>query len=241
MTFANSEEQYFVHLTLKSDNQKTGPIPVSVTSSNTCPHTCSFKGSGCYAEYGPLAMHWRKVSAAERGMSWGMFCEAVQDLAPMQLWRHNAAGDLPGDGRRIDRAALDKLVQANVGKRGFTYTHYRPGIGKNSAAVTDANLRGFTVNLSAESLREADLYADLGIAPVVTVLPRDQVENTKTPAGRTVVVCPATVRDNVSCATCQLCYRQRDTIVGFPAHGTGARRIEVHLDRGDRVSEGHNA
>ncbi len=68
----------------------------------------------------------------------------------------------------------------------------------------------------------ADTLADLGIAPVVTVLPDTVQGNAElhTPAGRRIVVCPATYRDDVTCASCQLCQRaNRTTIVGFPAHG----------------------
>lgn len=50
-----------VQLTMKSSNVKTGPIPVSTTGAQSCPNACSLKGSGCYAEGGPLGMHWRKV------------------------------------------------------------------------------------------------------------------------------------------------------------------------------------
>jgi len=48
-----------------------------------------------------------------------------------------------------------------------------------------------------------------------------------TPAGRKVVVCPATIRDDVSCASCQLCQRQRDFIIGFPAHGTSKKKASA--------------
>lgn len=225
-------KEYFAHLTLKSDNAKTGPIPVSVTTRAACPTDCAFRGNGCYAETGPLGLHWNAVSRGDRGMGWEMFCDAVATLPDMQLWRHNAAGDLPGNGKVIDRKALERLTSAQFGKRGFTYTHYRPDNETNYDAIAAANLSGFVVNMSANTLREADELAELGIAPVVTVLPRDQLTNTQTPAGRKVVVCPAVTHDNVSCATCQLCARpHRDVVVGFPAHGSGAKRIELHLQR----------
>lgn len=226
------KNNYYAHLTLKSDNQKTGPIPVSITTRDACPTDCAFRGNGCYAEHGPLAMHWKAVTNGDRGMGWEMFCDAVATLPDGQLWRHNAAGDLPGNGKEIDGAALEMLAAANFGRRGFTYTHYRPLVGNNADAVARVNLRGFTVNLSANTLEEADTFYNMGIAPVVTVLPRDQRENVKTPKGRTVVVCPAVTREDVSCSTCQLCARaHRDTIVGFPAHGTGAKKVELFLER----------
>lgn len=223
------KKNYYAHLTLRSDNAKTGPIPTSITESSTCPTTCAFKGAGCYAENFPLSKHWRHVTEGDRGMGWDMFCDAVSTLPPMQLWRHNVAGDLPGDGRNIDKQALGLLLDANVGKRGFTYSHYRGEANYNVIAM--ANLRGLTVNLSANSVAEADELADLQAGPVVCVLPANTKQNVKTPKGRTVVVCPATVRDDVSCATCGLCARQRDTIVGFPAHGARTKTIELRLQR----------
>jgi hypothetical protein len=55
------------HFTRVSGNAKCGPIPVTTTSADSCPPTCSFKGNGCYAESGPLALHWKAVSSGKRG------------------------------------------------------------------------------------------------------------------------------------------------------------------------------
>jgi hypothetical protein len=215
-----------VHLTLKSANAKTGPIPVSTTSALSCSDTCPFKDNGCYAESGPLALHWRAVTAGERGLTWPEFCDEISRLPDGQLWRHNQAGDLPGLGDTINPAALDMLVQANAGKRGFTYTH-KPATPDNLAMIRAANEAGFTINLSANNLQHADTLADTGAGPVVTVLPINAPAKTTTPAGRPVITCPAQTRDDVSCADCQLCARaDRPTIIGFLAHGTGAKKAE---------------
>jgi hypothetical protein len=181
----------------------------------------------CYAASGPLALHWSAVSAGTRGTSWGQFTQAIAALPDNQLWRHNQAGDLPQVNGTVDAVKLGQLVAANQGKRGFTYSHHRDAA--SLAWIRHANAWGFTVNLSANDLRDADALADTGAGPVVVVLPSTQTENTTTPAGRKVVVCPATQRDDVSCATCQLCQRQRGTIVGFPAHGTRKRVIDIKL------------
>ena len=218
-----------VHLTLKSSNKKVGPIPVSTTERSSC-GACPFKRNGCYADYGPLALHWDKVSKGERGIDWYTFCDAISGLPEESLWRHNQAGDLPHDGGRIDVPKLMALVHANVGRRGFTYTHHDIRIGKNLTWIRFANEYGFTVNLSADNLTEADDMADTGL-PTVTVLPADHMTNTVTPKGRRVVVCPAVTHDNVSCMTCQLCQRaDRAVIVGFPAHGSGkAKATKVFM------------
>ncbi len=215
-----------VHLTLSSANAKTGPIPVSTTTSASCPANCAMKKE-CYAASGPLALHWAAVSAGTRGTSWPEFTDAIAALSDGQLWRHNQAGDLPQANGTIDAVKLGQLVAANAGKRGFTYSHHRDAA--SIAWIRHANAWGFTVNLSANDLADADALADHQAGPVVVVLPSTQTQNTTTPRGRKVVVCPATQRDDVSCATCQLCQRQRAAIVGFPAHGTRKRVIDIKL------------
>lgn len=219
----------FTHLTNPSRNKKTGPIPVSTTAADSCPSVCPFNhvnNGGCYADAGPLALHWRKVTEGKAGESYKRFLDKIAALPKGQLWRHNQAGDLQGKDNRISAKALRDLVQANKGKRGFTYTH-KPMTTANAAIVREANDNGFTINLSGNNLAHADRLASLNAGPVVTVLPVDAKENTTTPQGRKVVVCPATVRDNVSCATCKLCaISDRDFIIGFPAHGAAKRKAE---------------
>lgn len=218
------------HLTKKSANRKTGPIPVSTTSSDSCPQACSFRGNGCYAESGPLAIHWRRVGRA--GMDLDAFCASIRALPDGQLWRHNQAGDLPGNGNRIDSRALAKLVKANRGRRGFTYTHKPVTDSRNHSAVSKANQQGFTVNLSADNLQAADRLKSLGIGPVVTVLPSTQTTNTRTPAGNLVVVCPAVTHD-VPCSECGLCaWADREVIIGFPAHGSSKKRVDALIQIG---------
>jgi len=217
-----------LHITLKSKNAKTGPIPVTTSSATTCPSACPFNsGGGCYAASGPLAMHWRKVTDGQRGDTYNALLAQIKAMDDGQLWRHNQAGDLAGVGDALDISALDALVAANKGKRGFTYTHKPLATAAERDAIARANANGFTINLSGNDLSHADTLADLAIGPVVVVLPSDATQNTVTPAGRKVVVCPATIRDDVSCADCGLCARLRDAIVGFPAHGTSKRKADA--------------
>lgn len=213
------------HITLKSANVKTGPIPVSTTSSDSCPRTCG-QYATCYAKSGPLAMHWKAVSAGQRGMDLEAFAATIAKLPEGSLWRHNQAGDLPGVDAEIDAVALSQIVEANRGKRGFTYTH-KPMTESNMAAVRNANENGFTVNLSADTLADADRLKALNVGPVAVVVPMTVSENFTTPAGNKAVICPATQRDNVSCASCKLCaWTGRQVIIAFPAHGTKAKQVK---------------
>jgi hypothetical protein len=221
------------HMTLKSANAKTGPIPVSTSSAATCPDNCGFKRTangvaGCYADGGPLGMHWRAVTEGKRGTDWNGFLASVRSIESGALWRHNQAGDLPGENDALDVGALASLVRANAGRRGFTYTHKPMRDDETRDAIRAANDGGFTVNLSADTLAQADTLASLGIAPVVVVLPHDATSGTVTPSGRKVMVCPATQRDDVTCATCTACANaRRSVIIGFPAHGSSAKRASA--------------
>ncbi len=207
------------HLTPQSKNSKTGPIPVSTTSRDTCPDSCAFKASGCYAKQSHLGIHWSKVTAGTRGTGLQGFIDAIKALSPGQLWRHNQAGDLPGENETIDHVALGQLVRANKGKKGFTYTH-KPLTRDNRACIRGANKHGFTVNVSTESPEQADNAIKANVGPVVVVVPSDVSQNFKTPAGNLVVICPATQRDNVTCASCKLCaWSERKVVIGFPSHG----------------------
>lgn len=228
--------------TYPSGNSKTGPIAVTTSSRDTCPTDCAFYDGECYAMQGPLAGLWRGLSGSEpnsefrngRGMvktiDWDELCKRVAKLLPTQLFRHNQAGDLPKKPGtiKIDREKLLKLAKACIGKRGFTYTHHNVLQDlDNRAAVAEAVKLGFIVNLSANNLRHADALADLDIAPVAVVVPMDVTTNQTTPAGRKVVICPATIRDDVSCMDCGLCARTRDFIIGFPAHGAAKRKASA--------------
>ena len=138
----------------------------------------------------------------------------------------NQAGDLPHVGGIIDNEAMKMICEANQGLKGFTYTHHDVTITENLEIVELCNVAGFTVNLSANDLDHADTLYSTGL-PVCVVLPITQTDNIKTPKGNTVVVCPATIRENVSCFTCQLCQKAtRNVIVGFPAHGRDMKRAD---------------
>lgn len=221
----------YYHLTEKSENVKTGPIPVSTTSADTCPPSCPMKAA-CYAKFGPLIFHWKALSEGRRGTDIKTFTMKLKALPEGQLWRHDQAGDLPGKGDRISQRDLSKIVRAQSGRRGFTYTHKPVESSRwaenNQKAILEANTAGFTVNLSANNLAQADRYAGLNIAPVVVVLPKDATERTFTPAGRKVITCPAQTRDGITCATCGLCQRKdRSVIIGFRAHGTAAKKASA--------------
>jgi hypothetical protein len=209
-----------------SSNRKTGAIPVTYSQRETCPPSCPHYRADCYAEDFYTRLSWDKVP--QRGGDLGELCAKIAALPPGQLWRHNVAGDLPGEGENVDPAALGEIVRANIGRRGFTYTHKKTPEAIQWAA--HATRWGFTVNLSADDAGDADSLADFG--PVCCIVPSDTPEKTSTPGGRTIIVCPAQSREDVTCETCGLCARaDRSVIIGFRAHGTRARVADAKARR----------
>jgi hypothetical protein len=214
--------------TLRSWNRKTGPIPCSYTHRNTCPTACPLMYSGCYAELGPASLHWRKTGTPH-ALTLAQFCASVRSIPRNHLWRHNVAGDLPGEGDALDIAALEQITAANVGRRGFTFTHKPLRSRAERNAIKYANEDGFTVNLSADTPAEADELAALEIAPVVMVAPKDAPNTWTTPEGRTVTRCPAEYK-NTTCWQCERCADpDRKTIIAFNVHGTASRKAAAAI------------
>lgn len=214
------------HFIPESSNRKTGAIPVTYSERGTCPPSCPHYRADCYAEDFYTRMAWDKVP--QRGGTLEALCEAVAALPEGQLWRHNVAGDLPGEGEAVDPVALGEIVRANTGRRGFTYTHKKSP--EALAWAAHATRWGFTVNLSADDAGEADALAEHG--PVCAIVPTDTPEKSYTPEGRTIIVCPAQTREDVTCASCGLCARpDRGIVIGFRAHGTRARVADAKARR----------
>jgi len=215
-----------------SQNSKTGCIPVSYIEESTCPTSCPLKKAGCYAEAGHSLIQWRKTGKIETSISFEQYLKELGQIEKGRLSRYGVAGDLPGIGDTLDSAKLDQLTKAARHIRLFAYTHKpltNPG---EQAAVANANVRGFTINLSADNLQDADKLMALGIAPVVVIIPSNPASwPSRTPEGRKVVVCPNTTH-GVTCLECRLCaIPDRRAIIGFPSHGNRKRLVDAMIAR----------
>ena len=247
----------FVFMAL-SYAKKLGSIPATYSPRETCPDSCRYKDNGCYAESGNTRLvHINEREDVPR-WTWSELMLKIRGIMKGSLWRFNIGGDLPGIGDFIIVRMVRDLISANVGKKGFTFTH-KPVLGPqwaiNRSIIKEANEKGFTINLSGDNFAHADQLAELKIGPVVMVLPRKYIRKTKkktnglfaeslreyrerisqypmkTPAGNKIVVCPATFLEGMTCAKCQLCANiSRKSIPGFPAHGARFKTV-------DRVSE----
>ena len=151
-------------ITRKTANAITGPIMVTTSPRFTCPTVMripqrrrQLRLAGlCYAEHGALGgFVWTLLDRTPAGRTimndirvygFDELLYAIRSLPPGSLWRHNVAGDLPSNNQTtIDRAALRAIVDANRGRRGFTFTHYDVLTNlANRQAIEEANQNGFT-------------------------------------------------------------------------------------------------
>jgi len=218
-------------LTHRSENRKTGPIAVSITGKQSCPGSCPLLGKGCYASYGPLNLHWQRVSNGTfpHLLTLPQFVRQLRSLPKGSFFRHNQAGDLPGTGERINGRSLSAIVRATQHLISWTYTHKKtPAALRAIASANSSSSGGLVINLSADSLSEADRLAATG-APVVVTLPAHARAGLRTPGGRLVAICPAQLSET-TCQTCgagsPLCARrERSYVIGFRAHGSGAAKV----------------
>lgn len=244
-------------ITKSSGNRITGPIMITTSPRSTCPTACPYRSMAdgpeaglCYAEHGHLGHYigtgldrtspGHKISGRIPVHSLAALLDTIRALPSGTVWRHNQAGDLPSlDNRTIDRARLRQLTDANQGRRGFTYTHFDViEDEQNQTAVREANGAGFTINLSVDTLDEADALADTGCGPVVVVIGAEERRNTITPARRKVVVCPARTHTGVTCATCHLCaVPTRKAIIAFPALGPAKARKRAHGQQAFNIAQ----
>lgn len=212
------------HVSLQSKNKKLGPIATTTASRDHCPSTCPLKKAGCYASSGPMAIHWAKVTDGKRGTDARQHAKDLAAIPSGVMVRLHQAGDFATTAHVTAFAAALKGRAAAA----WTYTHHR------TKAFIDAfrmsNDVGLTVNLSANSLSEADTLMGSG-SPVVAIVSRDAEATGVTPGGARYVVCPEQQGKVSSCADCgagrPLCARaDRPYVIAFRAHGTQVRAAE---------------
>jgi len=218
--------------TIKSSNVKTGPIPVTMTERDSCPDTCPLKKRGCYADNFPLSLHWDRV--ADSGISEESLLDSIRGLSSGQLWRHNVAGDFPHNNGLIDIDVFSRFVDAAKHTSPIIYSHHKlyPG---NQILFSWARENGVVVNASCESMGDA-YSAMIGGINAVCIMPSDSKPVTKLThpdSGKEmarVVICPAQQKDDVTCASCGLCARDRvesKVIVGFLPHGAKSKTVNT--------------
>ena len=208
----------FTHYKLvpQSGNRKIGPIVAIYAPFSTCPTSCLLNRAGCYAQgrIEGIIERWRALSSIFD------ICRELDNL-PAQLVRYGVTGDLPGNGEEIKHEEIDRLFRSLSRHTAIVYTHYREK--PLAEALTLAAISGITLNVSCDTLSEAEKYQKLGFPTVVTV-PLSFKER------KGIVICPAQSQKGTTCATCRLCASERNSTIAFIAHGPNRLALSKRLE-----------
>lgn len=220
-----------------------GPFVSSTYSSiaATCPDSCAFKASGCFASEGFTKIAGQKMDAAARGRS---SLEVIREEAEL-IRRAFSGGPVPQDGARggrdlrihvggdvgDQRGALE-LGRAAAGWRArgggavWSYTHHWRAIPR---AAWGQALQVFA---SVEDPADIELAAAQGYPSALVVEAFDQPRAYPIAGRWRLIPCPAETR-KATCSSCRLCL-DRDvlgmrSVIGFQVHGTGAAAAKDKL------------
>ena len=225
-------------------NVPIGPYAATtyVSVSATCPGTCPFKDSGCYAQTGSYGWKIRRLDAAARKLHGFDVIEAEAALldalyirgvpqdggAGGRDLRLHVSGDVSCErGTRVLAAAVERF-QARGGGACWTYTH-------RWREVPESAWGPVSCLASVETAAELDAAVAAGYTPALVVesFPSTRVFSLPGSAVR-VVPCRAET-SNATCVECRLCLDpsllRHGTAVGFALHGTGKAAAVSGLTR----------
>lgn len=216
-------------------------ISATWVSQGSCPDSCSFKGSGCYAETGRSAIHTRRLNNAQAEGNYTpeeiaeYEAKAIRGLSG----KFDLRAHIVGDCKTVKAAKIvaDALNEYKVrsGKRVWTYTH--------AENVPREVWGDISILRSCESVSELNREHNRGYACALVVPEAHESHKpVKLEGGFTGIPCPYQVKKTASCKDCGLCLndkhlRAKKLVILFaPDHGT-SKRVKTALKVLPVVSE----
>lgn len=230
-----------VYVSESGNSKINGSLKVDATYASvegTCPKTCPFKGEGCYAQMGFVAITTHRLDKEISGLT-------ALDIAKAEavaIDNAYAGKKVPcgrdlrlhvsGDARTIGSAKVIASAIERWKNRGggsvWTYTHAWKKVPRSNWG------NQISVLASIEKAADADLARQQGYAPALVVPNHLDNKAYKLPNSSTKwVPCPAQTMD-IGCTDCRLCFNgdgllARNTGITFAAHGPGQNMIKKKL------------
>jgi len=213
----------------RTENPKLGDVAATYASQSTCPPSCPFLRSGCYAENGFLGGFITKrlnrgiiptMSPADVAAS---EAQAIDELDGSRDLRLHVVGDstTPAGTRLLAQSA--ERYSARGGHRVWTYTHAWRSVPREAWG-------SISVLASCESAADVGAAHALGYATAIVVESHimDRVHKT---GGMKLLPCVEQTRGK-TCAECRLCMRDtelhtRVLTIAFAAHGSRQSRAKA--------------
>lgn len=202
-----------------SENAKIGRVSATYVSQNSCPKTCPFMGSGCYAENGNVGFQTARLNRDAEGMKALQLArheaKAIDGLSRLPLRLH-VVGDATTDRcAKIVSGAAD-AYRLKHGSDVWTYTHaWRQ--------VARASWQGVSVLASCETVAAARKAQAKGYGTAIVVTEHQQ-ETAYVVDGQKLIPCPQQTGRAQNCEACKLCFkadrlRDMNASIAFATHG----------------------
>lgn len=206
-----------------TQNGKLGACSATYVSQASCPRSCPFRGSGCYAEYGHASIQTRRLNGSEERRAERLAraeARAIDRLTGLRPLRLHVVGDCRTARAAVIVARASKRYRQRWGNPVWTYSHaWRD--------VERSDWGDVSVLASVEAVTDLIAAESRGYATAI-VVPEFADTRMYTIQGRKILPCPEQTR-GVTCEECRLCmdderlYRQGITIA-FAAHSQGRRK-----------------
>lgn len=208
-----------------SRNSKIGPVSATYASQATCPSSCPFKNSGCYAETGLTGIHTHRLNRSivnDPDDIAQYEADEIRKLTGKYPLRLHVVGDCATDAAAdiVSTAATEHSAKHN--QPAWTYTH--------AHNVRRESWNGVSVLRSCENVSQVQKAMDDGYAAAM-VVPEFQ-QTTAYPITEDIVgiPCPQQTGKAENCIQCGLCMQDvklhsSRRVILFAAHGVSRLRV----------------
>ncbi len=215
----------------KSQNSKTGPVSCTYAPIQSCPETCPFLDSGCYAQHGHSGIHLRRMNkvAAQQKKTRPIDiareeAKAIRNLKGERPLRLHIVGDCktPRAAKIVSSAAEE--YKERSGKGVWTYTHAWKDIPREKWG-------NVSVLASCETIADAKYAMERGYA--ASMVRAKPFERPFSFQGVDMVPCLELTK-GIKCDKCKLCMhdttlRDNKKVVCFFPHGSGSENARRAL------------
>ncbi len=212
----------------KSANSKTGLVSVTYAPIQSCPETCKFLNSGCYAQLGHCGIHLNKINKVARTRKLTRpidiaqeEAKAIQTLSGTRPLRLHVVGDCKTSlATQIVAQACKEYRQKN-NQSVWTYTHAWRVIPREKWG-------DISVLASCETISETKQAMERGYAASIVRL--KEFEGSFLWQGIRMTACIEMTK-GITCNQCKICFndkklRDNKTVVCFFPHGSRAEKAK---------------
>jgi len=217
----------------KSTNSKTGPVSVTYAPIHSCPKSCPFLNSGCYAQQGHCGIHLSRLNktAEAEGITRPIDiakkeAEAIRKLKGDKPLRLHIVGDCRTPQAAEIVAAAAAEYTSKHGQPVWTYTHAWKEIPRSKWG-------SISVLASCETIEEAKHAMKRGYAASIV-----RLKEFKRPfAWEDVILMPCPeMTKGIKCDKCKLCLNDnkllnKEKVICFFPHGSRENQAKDAIRR----------